>query len=319
MSSTITFAPAKRRAVSLILGVSGPSGGGKTMSAMMLATGLAGDKRFAVIDTENGRASYYSDMFSFDVAELQSPFSPDRYLDAIQAADAAGYPVIVVDSASHEWAGEGGCLDMQEAEVERMAGNDFAKRERVKLAAWIKPKTAHKRMVTRLLQARAHVILCFRAESKVEIVKKNGKTSIEPKQSFSGVDGWIPISEKSLPFELSLSVLVLPDKPGVPRPIKMMEQHRPFFPLDKPITEEAGKRLGEWAAGDETLPEQSKPAPKPTGSALARGVKALEASKSLDDLGDSWKKIKGYYESDVPLELEAKYQEMKEHLEQQVE
>ena len=113
----IEFLPAKREAISLLVGLAGGTGSGKTNSALRLATGLAGGERFGVIDTENGRASHYADAFAFDSARLDPPFTPARYLEAIRAADAAGYPVIVVDSASHEHAGDGGLLDMLELRV----------------------------------------------------------------------------------------------------------------------------------------------------------------------------------------------------------
>ena len=166
--TNFTFRPARRENVSLLIGLAGGTGSGKTWSAMSLAKGICGDKPFAVIDTENGRASHYADQFRFDVLDLRAPFSPDAYTNAILAADKAGYGAIVVDSMSHVWAGDGGVLDWQENELDRMAGDDWKKREAVKMAAWIKPKMAHKHMVQKLLQVRAHLILCFRAEPKIE-------------------------------------------------------------------------------------------------------------------------------------------------------
>lgn len=241
---TVTFRPARREGVSLLIGLAGPSGAGKTFSAMQLATGLAGDKKFAVIDTEAGRALHYADTFAFDHADLRAPFRPSAYADAIQAADAAGYPVVLVDSMSHEWDGDGGVLDWQEAEFDRLGGRDG-----VKMLSWQAPKKDHRKMLTRLLQVRAHVILCFRAADKVEMAKVDGKTVVRPKQTLTGLDGWVPICEPRLPYELTLSALLLPDMPGVPRPIKLQEQHRPYFPLNKPITRESGRLLAEWAAG----------------------------------------------------------------------
>jgi hypothetical protein len=239
------FHPAKREAVSLLIGLAGGTGSGKTFSAMQIAQGLCGDKPFAVIDTEAGRAKHYADQFTFDHGDLTAPFTPARYADAIETADAGGYPVIVVDSASHEHAGDGGLLDMHDAEYERMGS-----RESAKMAAWIKPKSEHKRMVQRLLQVRAHVILCFRAEEKIEIVKDaQGKTVVRPKASVTGLDGWIPVAEKTLPYELTLSFLLTAGAPGLPKPIKLQEQHRALVPLDKPLTQETGRLLGEWAAG----------------------------------------------------------------------
>ena len=212
---------------------------------MRLATGLAGDGRFAVVDTENGRARLYAYLFDFDTVDLVAPFRPQAYDEAIKAADAAGYPVIVVDQFSHEHAGDGGLLDWHDEELARMGG-----RATSNIAAWIEPKKAHKRLVTHLLQVKAHVIICLRAEEKIEMVKNaQGKIEVVKKKSLTGLDGWIPICEKSLPFEMTASFLLVPDKPGVPQPIKLMEQHRALFALDKPLSEETGAALGRWAAG----------------------------------------------------------------------
>ena len=247
---SFAFRPAVRENVNLMIGLAGSSGSGKTYTAMRLATGMSAGKKFCVIDTESGRASHYGDQFSFDVGELRPPFAPARYAEAIKAAVDAGYEVVVVDSMSHEYAGDGGVLDMQEDEFQRMGGRDSAK-----MASWIKPKMEHKRMMQELLQVRAHLILCFRAEPKIEITKdERGKTVIVPKQSLVGLDGWIPVTEKNVPFELTVSLLLTPDHPGVPKPIKLQEQHRKLFPLDKPITEESGKRIAEWAAGGHAQP-----------------------------------------------------------------
>ena len=246
---TITFRPAVRENVGLIIGLAGSSGSGKTYTAMRLASGISAGKPFAVIDTEAGRAKHYADQFKFDHAELHPPFRPAAYAEAVMAADAAGYPVIVVDSVSHVWAGDGGVLDWQEEELTRMAGDDWKKREAVKMAAWIKPKMGHKHMMQKLLQVRAHLILCFRAEEKIEMIREDGKMKIVPKITRTGLDGWVPVCEKNLPFELTASFLLTSDKPGIPKPIKLQEQHRALFPLDKPITEESGRLIAVWASG----------------------------------------------------------------------
>jgi len=246
---SITFRKAVREDVGLIIGLAGPSGSGKTLSAMRLAAGIAGKKPFAVIDTEAGRSKHYADRFTFDHADLKAPFRPESYADAIKAADEAHYPVIVVDSFSHEHAGEGGLLDWHEEELERMAGADWQRRESCKMAAWIKPKTAHKRLVSRLLQVRAHLILCFRAEQKIEIVKHNGKSEIQPKRIASGFSDWIPICEKNILYELTASFLLTPEQPGIPKPIKLEAQHRAVISLTNPLDEQAGRTLAEWAKG----------------------------------------------------------------------
>jgi hypothetical protein len=259
-----TFRPAVRENVGLLIGLAGASGSGKTFTAMRLASGIAGGKPYCVIDTEAGRAKHYADQFKFDHGDLKPPFSPSAYSDAIAAADAAGYPVIVVDSCSHEHAGEGGILDMQEAEFQRMGARDA-----VKMTSWIKPKGEHRKMVSKLLQVRAHLILCFRAEEKIEMVRNaEGKMEVRKKQTATGLDGWVPICEKNLPYELTASFLLMASKPGVPLPIKLQEQHKALFPLDKPITEESGRLLSVWAAGgsSQRSPETAPPAAAPSGS-----------------------------------------------------
>jgi hypothetical protein len=259
---TFTFRPAIRENVGLLIGLAGSSGSGKTFTAMRLASGIAGGKPFAVIDTEAGRAKHYADQFKFDHGDLKPPFSPSAYSEAIAAADAAGYPVIVVDSCSHEHAGEGGILDMQEAEFQRMGARDA-----VKMTSWIKPKGEHRKMVSRLLQVRAHLILCFRAEEKIEMIRNSeGKMEVRKKQTSTGLDGWVPICEKNLPYELTASFLLMASKPGVPLPIKLQEQHKTLFPLDKPITEESGKALAQWAAGGRSQHPGSPPSPPATSA-----------------------------------------------------
>jgi hypothetical protein len=242
--SEYIFKPAVREAVPLLLGVIGQTGSGKTFSAMRIASGIVGKgNRFALIDTESKRALHYADKFDFDHCELTPPFRPENYADAIRAADKAGYKAIVVDSMSHEWAGEGGILDWQEEELARMAGDDWKKREACKMAAWIKPKMAHKQMVQRLLQVRSHLILCFRAEDKVKMEKDDrGKIQIVP----AGIQ---PICSKEMPYELMASFLLTSDRPGYPQPLKLQEQHKPMFPLNNPLSEESGHLISEWAKG----------------------------------------------------------------------
>ena len=278
---SFTFKPAARENVGLFIGLAGGTGSGKTYTAMRLATGMALGKPFAVIDTEAGRAKHYADQFKFDHGELNPPFSPAAYTEAIVAADKAGYPVIVVDSASHEHAGDGGLLDMHEAEYQRMGGRD-----NVKVAAWIKPKMEHKKFVQRLLQIRAHIILCFRAEEKIEMVRdENGKMKPMPKKSLTGLDGWIPICEKNLPFEMTASFLLLATQPGIPKPIKLQEQHRPFFPLEKPITEDSGRRLAEWAKGAPTNAGSLGVASTPPRQDASEATVAKDNSDSIPATG----------------------------------
>ena len=241
---SIEFKAAKREAINLLIGLVSGTGGGKTRTALRLATGMSEGEKFVVIDTENRRALHYADDFNFDHYDFRPPFSPERFTEAIHAADKANYPVIVVDSASMVWAGDGGVLDMQEAEFVRMG-----EKESARMASWIKPKMAHKSFVQSLLQVRAHIILCLRSEQKVEMVRENGRIVVHAKQSLTSIDGHIPICDKNLPFELTTSLLFTADRPGIPQPIKLQEQHRALFPLDKQVNEESGKLIAAWAKG----------------------------------------------------------------------
>lgn len=272
----ITFRRAVRENVGLVIGIAGPSGSGKTFSAMRLAEGISGGKPFAVIDTEAGRGKHYADRFTFDHGDLGPPFRPSAYAEAIKAADKAGYPVIVVDSCSHEHAGEGGLLDWHEEELDRMAKDDWKKRESCKMTAWIKPKMEHKQMVQRLLQVRAHLILCFRAEQKIDIVKNaDGRMEMVPKKIASGFSDWIPICEKNILYELTASFLMTPDAPGIPKPIKVQAQHRAFIDFKAPLDESVGKKLAEWAAGG--VPAIQPPAPKHSTAPAAATVAPVPA------------------------------------------
>lgn len=301
---TITFRKAIRENVGLIIGIFGASGSGKTFSAMRVASGLSGGKPFAVIDTESRRALHYADAFRFDHGELHAPFRPDTYAEAIKAADTAGYPVIVVDSCSHEWAGEGGILDWQEEELDRMAGDDYRKREACKMVSWIKPKMSHKQMVQRLLQVKAHLILCFRAEEKSGIEKdKNGKTVIVQK-------GWQPICEKNMPYELTMSFLLTPEAPGIPQPVKLQQQHRTAVRLDKPLDEEAGKLLAGWAAGDEPKP----PAPYDYAGAIKQISDAVSEAQLKSIYAPAYKRAKADGDTDQIKQLEEAKDKAKERI-----
>lgn len=290
------FTPAVRENVGLWINLIGGTGSGKTYTAMRLASGICGGKPFALIDTENRRGLHYADAFKFDHAELRAPFRPDAYAEAVVAADKAGYPVIVIDSGSHVWSGDGGVLDWHEEELDALVDRAHARkdkrtdwqiREAGGQSAWIKPKMSHKRMVSKLLQVRAHIILCLRAEEKIEQVKEKDehgkmKTIFRAKQSLTGLDGWIPLCEKALPFEATCSFLLTAARPGIPLPIKLQEQHKHLFPLNEPIGEESGKRLAQWASGATKAPPKGEQG-QPTGATSAVTADSPSAGALITD------------------------------------
>lgn len=233
---TFSFKPARREQVSLLITLAGASGSGKTFSALRLAKGISPDGKIAFIDTEARRGLHYADRFNFLHADMRPPFRPARFVEAIHAAEEAGAEVVIIDSFSHEHDGEGGIIDWADelaASGVKSPGN------------WKDPKQAHKKMMNALLQCRASLIFCLRADEKIKIERENGKTVILPL-------GWMPICEKRFMFEMTASVTLTPDMPGIPRfdlPHKVQEQHRAMFPEGRPIGEATGEAIAAWARG----------------------------------------------------------------------
>lgn len=158
------FKKAERKQAKLRLALAGPSGSGKTYSALLLAMGLGG--RIAVIDTEHGSASLYADIADFDSLELNAPYSPERYVEAITVAEQAGYNVLIIDSYSHEWTGSGGCLEANEKLAhQKFKGNTWA--------AWNETTPRHRRLTDKILTSSLHIICTMR--SKTETVQGEGK------------------------------------------------------------------------------------------------------------------------------------------------
>lgn len=246
--------PAVRAEVPVFVGVVGPSGTGKTFSAMRIATGMqrvtGGD--IHVIDTESRRALHYADRFKFRHVPFAAPFSPDDYLAAMRHSVSRGARVIVVDSMSHEHEGDGGVLEWHARNVERMCKGDEGRRDKVAMAAWIEPKAARRRLINGLLQLPANFVFCFRAKEKIKPVR--GK---DPEQL-----GWMPIAGDEFVFELTVSALLLPGANGVPewRPANageraMVKRPAQFDALlerfeGKQLCEEIGEAMATWAKGD---------------------------------------------------------------------
>jgi DNA polymerase III delta prime subunit len=161
------FKKAVKHEAKLRLAIAGPSGSGKTYTALSVATTL-GDK-VAVVDTEHGSASKYADLFNFDVLNLEAPFHPARFVEAIQAADGAGYDVVILDSVSHAWNGTGGVLEIVEQASKRFKGNSYA--------GWQEGTPAHNQLINAIVGAGVHVIATMRSKQEYVLVERNGKTA----------------------------------------------------------------------------------------------------------------------------------------------
>jgi len=84
---------AARKQAKIKLALQGPSGSGKTMSALLLASGMAEWSKIAVIDTENHSADLYAHLGQYNVLQLSKPFTPERYIKAIEACENASIEV----------------------------------------------------------------------------------------------------------------------------------------------------------------------------------------------------------------------------------
>ena len=317
--ASFSFMPAVRDRVGLLIGLAGSTGSGKTLSALKVARGLASgdDSRIAFIDTEGGRGKHYApapgekpgaDRFGFQHGDLRAPFTSEAYLEAICAADTAGFEVIVIDSFSHSWDGPGGLQDQHDAAVDRAVADarrkaeennwrfdELTARDKASVGAW-KVKGPYKRVVSRLLQCRAHVVICMRADEKLrmETIEEEGRngrtykrTVITQAKDLPDAERWVPIVEKRLPYELTTSFVLSPARPGYPLPIKLQEQHRAAVPLDRPLSEETGRALAEWARGGAAV-KASTPADV-AGDLLAEGDKAARLGR--DALNAFWKPL----------------------------
>lgn len=163
------FTKAQRTQARLRLALCGPSGSGKTYSALLIAQGLAPEGRIAMIDTERGSGALYSHLVDYDVAPLAPPYTPDRYIERIRLAGESGYQVLIIDSLSHAWVGEGGILDLHDRATQASrSGNSFA--------AWREVTPRHNALVDALLGVDLHVIVTMRTKTAYDLSDDgNGK------------------------------------------------------------------------------------------------------------------------------------------------
>jgi hypothetical protein len=295
---TFEIKPAVRDAVPLLIGLTGPPGAGKTYSALTLAEGMrqvAGGPP-VLIDTEGGRSKKYADLFDFHRIDFAAPFRPSDFLAAIEAAAQTNLCAIIIDSMSDEHEGEGGVLDWHDAELDRMAGSDWAKRERVGQAAWIKPKADRRTLINGMLQIQTPMIFCFRAREKVKQVRDD-RGKMVPTNI-----GYQPIAPGDIIFAMDVTCLLPPKSDGTPVwksdklgedfHIKLPEFFKPMFTEGQPITKDTGRALAAWAKGKPAnLPVSQEP---DQAANLPLEDEAREAAKRGRPVFSSmWKRLTG--------------------------
>lgn len=165
------FAPATKEQSKARVALDGPSGSGKTYTALTIASALG--TRIAVIDTERGSARKYANEFAFDVLEM-SHFAPTDLVEALAAAGAGGYEVVIVDSLSLFWSGTGGMLEQVDHASKRgYGGNSFA--------GWKEARPMERRMVDALVAFPGHVIVTMRVKTDY-VLETNDKGRQVPKK-----------------------------------------------------------------------------------------------------------------------------------------
>lgn len=185
----IEFKKAHRAKAKLRLALAGPSGAGKTYSALLIASGIVPLEKVAVIDTESGSADLYADLGGYSTLTINPPYSPQKYIEAIYAAEAAGFELVIIDSLSHAWSGEGGLLDQQgKATESKYRGNSWA--------AWREITPLHNQLVETMLHTPLHVIVTMRSKTEYIQTEVNGRKQIQKV-------GMAPIQRDGIEYEFT--------------------------------------------------------------------------------------------------------------------
>lgn len=243
------FVKAEKSQSRLRMALIAPSGAGKTYTALKVATELAGpDGRVAFIDSERGSASKYADEFSFDVLNLDS-FSPETYTNAIKAAGAAGYSVLVVDSLTHAWSGKDGALEqVDKAAARARTGNSFT--------AWREVTPMHNALIDAMLSSPCHVIGTLRTKTEY-VLEENEKGKKVPRKV-----GMAPIQRDGMEYEFDVVCDMDIDH-------KLIVSKTRCKALDRAVIDRPGKELADtlkaWLGTGKAMPApvvSEPPAPK---------------------------------------------------------
>jgi len=216
---------AKREESKIRLALIGGSGSGKSYSSLLIAKGLAGTlDKVAILDSEYHSADLYAHLGSYSVLPLEPPFTVEKYLEGIRICEDAGMEVIIIDSFSPSWAGEGGVLDLHSS----MMGNGFSN--------WIKVNPIYNKLINTILQSKCHVIATIRSKQDYALKNINGKM-VPEKVGFKG------IARSGFEYDFTI-VLELNQKHYC-----TSSKDRTGLFADKPeflITEATGKLIKDW-------------------------------------------------------------------------
>jgi hypothetical protein len=216
---------AERKRVKLRLNIASPSGFGKTYGALLIAYGITGNwEKIGVVDTENDSASLYSHLGEFKTLSLSPPYSPDRYMQAIRICEDAGVEVIIIDSVTHVWKGQGGLLEYQNS----LGG---------RYQDWAKATPIYQKWLNSILQPKCHIVTTCRKKQAYNMITEGNKTKVEK----AGLDDEI---RDGYEYEMTLALEIINDKHRA-----RASKDRTGLFAGKPeflIAVETGKQIMEW-------------------------------------------------------------------------
>lgn len=265
---------AQKQKVKIKIGLQGSAGSGKTYSALKIAMGMVNNdvSKIALIDTENGSASLYSDIFGeFLTLDFKPDYTPERCIEAIKMCESyEGIEVIIFDGISHEWMGKGGVIDL----IDKMSGNGMLK--------WAKMTPRHNLFIDAILQADKHMICTMRSKQDY-VLNQNEKGQQVPEKV-----GMKAVTRDGVDYEFTLNFDI--DQKNFASASKdrtSLFKNKPEFV----INEETGKTILKWCNDGVDV--------------LKIGMEALKECKSLDELQNVWL-------SNKSLQQNAKFLDLKE-------
>lgn len=269
------------------IALTAPSGAGKTWSALLLAKGMVEymlevgattgrvDTKVGMIDTERKSGQLYAHLFAYDVITLEPPYSPERYLGALHALEAAGKEVIIIDQGSHAWAGMGGLLEI--VDQLRQSSNQFD--------AWKEASPEYAMFIETILASPSHIIFNMRAKTayvQEQYTDRNGNQKTKMKKL-----GMKPIMREGIEYEFT-TALDLEVETHIATATK---DRTGLFARPLIISEETGKQLAHWLLSGQALDEgvdRFTPLQKAEGAAGA-GKRAMQRAVTLPDLAREFK------------------------------
>lgn len=243
------FKQAVRQVAKLRLALSGPSGSGKTYSALLIASGIVPMEKVAVIDTENGSANLYANLGMYSVLTLHPPYTPKKYIEAIRAAEQEGFELVIIDSLSHAWNGEGGLLEQKDKATDaKYKGNGWA--------AWREVTPEYNKLIETMLNSSCHIIATMRSKTEYMQDDSNGRKRIVKV-------GAAPIQRDGIEYEFTVVFdLSIDHVATVNKDRTRLFDGQYFVP-----TPDVGKTLKQWLDAGEPAP-----APQPVPVTAAQSV-----------------------------------------------